>query len=89
MAPSTRTRPPKADKAAPSTPSAAPTPAKQHGAAQDEVYTSERLAALMTTGEAQPGWSRTVWVHYSDLKPWAVNPRLHTGDQPAEIAEMR
>jgi len=90
MAPSTRTRPPKADKAAPGTLSAtpAPAPAKQHGAAQDEVYTSERLAALMTTGEAQPGWSRTVWVHYSDLKPWAVNPRLHTGDQPAEIAEM-
>ncbi len=88
MAPSTRTRQPKADKAAPSTPSAAHTPARQHGAAQDEVYTSERLAALMTSGEAQPGWSRTVWVHYSDLKPWAVNPRLHTGDQPAEIAEM-
>jgi hypothetical protein len=88
MAPSTRTRQPKADKAAPSAPSAAPTPTKQHGAAQDEVYSSERLAALMASGEAQPGWSRTVWVHYSDLKPWAVNPRLHTGEQPAEIAEM-
>lgn len=85
---STRTRPPKADKAAPSAPSAAPTPARQYGAAQDEVYTSDRLAALFASGEVQPGWSKTVWVHYSDLQPWAVNPRLHTGDQPAEIAEM-
>lgn len=89
MATLTRKRSPKADKATPSSPSgAAPAPARQHGAAQDEVYTTERLAALIASGEAQPGWSKTVWVHYSDLRPWAVNPRLHTGDQPAEIAEM-
>lgn len=90
MVTSTRKRSPKADNAASSALSgaAAPTPARQHGAAQDEVYTTERLAALIASGEAQPGWSKTVWVHYSDLQPWAVNPRLHTGDQPAEIAEM-
>lgn len=89
MATPTRKRSPKADKATPSTPNtASPEPARQHGAAQDETYTTERLAALIASGEAQPGWSKTVWVHYSDLKPWAVNPRLHTGDQPAEIAEM-
>lgn len=66
----------------------APTPAQPAGAAQDEVFTAERLAALIAEGSARPGWSQTVWMHYSDLKPWSVNPRQHTGDQPAEIAEM-
>ena len=87
MATQTRKRQPKADKAGSSNASAF-ADTQPRGEAQDEVYTTEQLTALFASGEAAPGWSKTVWVHYSDLQPWAVNPRLHTGEQPAEIAEM-
>ena len=86
MATQTRKRQPKADKAGSSNASAF-ADTQPRGEAQDEVYTTEQLTALFASGEAAPGWSKTVWVHYSDLQPWAVNPRLHTGEQPAEIAE--